>query len=76
MKFINNVHIPKFNPAIKLHLQLAELSQRAHELAARGDEGAEELKAVEEEIDERAAELWGLSAQELKEIKRSLEELG
>ena len=34
------------------------------------------LREVEEEVDERAAELWGLTQAELKEIKKSLEELG
>ena len=35
-----------------------------------------QLAEVEAEIDERAAELWGLTEKELKEIQRSLEELG
>lgn len=52
----------------------AALPQRAHELAAAGDE--ERLREVEEEIDEKAAELWGITEGELREIRRSLAELG
>jgi len=74
-----NVRIPQFNESNPNHGQLAQLAKRAHELAPAayaGDEGAQrELQQVETEIDEAAAELWGLSAEELREIKRSLEEL-
>jgi hypothetical protein len=35
-----------------------------------------ELAEIEREIDEAAAELWGISAAEMEEIRRSLEELG
>ena len=34
------------------------------------------VREIEAEIDRLAAELWGLSQQELEEIQRSLEELG
>ena len=53
---------------------LTALSQQAHQLAAAGDE--EGLAAVEAQVDEAAAELWGITDRELKEIRRSLEELG
>jgi hypothetical protein len=43
-------------------------------LAAGGDEAG--LSAVEAQVDEAAAELWGITARELQEIRRSLEELG
>jgi hypothetical protein len=33
------------------------------------------VREIEAEIDQLAAELWGLSQQELEEIQRSLEEL-
>ena len=72
---LQNIRIPKFDPGNRLHLRLVELSQRAHELAAQGEEKAEELKGVEEEIDQLAAKLWGLTAEELREIKVSIKEL-
>jgi methylase of polypeptide subunit release factors len=70
---LRNVRVLKFDPANPTHQRLAELSRRAHELAAAGDKKA--LKAVEAEVDQAAAELWGITAEELAEIRRSLEEL-
>lgn len=67
------IRIPKYDSTNTLHRELAALSQRAHELAARNEK--EKLREVEEEIDEKAAELWGLTGEELAEIKRSLAEL-
>jgi len=71
--------IPRYNPANSVHRRLASLSQRAHESASaayRGDEAAPaELRRVEDEVDRAAAQLWGLSEEELTEIRRSLAEL-
>lgn len=76
---LENLRVPRYDASKATHRQLASLSQRAHELAPRvyhGDEAARaELRRVEEEIDRAAAQLWGLSDEELAEIKRSLEEL-
>ena len=78
---LETVAIPAFDSASPLHQRLAALSARAHELAAptpgpsRVLRESGELTEVEREIDEAAAELWGLSAVELAEIRRSLEEL-
>ncbi len=67
------------NPAAPLlensiHTHLAALSQQAHQLAAADDEAG--LAAVEAQVDEVAAGLWGITDTELQEIRRSLEELG
>lgn len=67
------LNVPKFNRALPLHVTLASLSEQAHALAAAGD--CRRLAEVEEEIDRLAAQLWGLSEVELKEIKESLAEL-
>ena len=76
---LENICIPKLGASNSAQQQLAKLSKQAHELASAayaGDNGAqEELRRVEAEIDEAAAELWGLSTEELAEIRRSLEEL-
>ena len=76
---MENICIPQYDAREATHRQLVCLSQRAHALAPRayaGDEKARaELKQVEEEIDRAAARLWGLTDEELAEIKRSLEEL-
>jgi hypothetical protein len=70
---LENIRVPRFNPTDPTHQRLAELSRRAHELAAAGDKKA--LKAVEDKVDQAAAELWGITGEELAEIRRSLEEL-
>jgi type I restriction-modification system DNA methylase subunit len=71
------IYIPKFNPNNKLHLKLSELSKKAHELAKRyyeqNDEYAKkELEKIEEEIDKTVAEIYGISDEELEEIKKTL----
>ena len=72
-RVLQNIRIPKFSPQDKLHLQLAELSEKAHKLAKINNE--ENLREVEEKIDELSAQIWGLTHEELKEVKSSLEEL-
>lgn len=70
---LKNISITKFDNKNKLHLNLAKLSEKAHE--AVSIDNKEELKNIEEEIDEVSAQIWGLTKEELKEIKISLEEL-
>ena len=69
--------IPHYNPSNALHLRLSALSQQAHALAQTSEfsKNSEVLAAIEAEIDLAAAELWGISAKELAEIRKSLEEL-
>jgi hypothetical protein len=70
------VRIPRFDPTSPLHLRLAELSRQAHALAAQDLSGFRDLTGLEYEIDLAVAELWSVTAAELKEIRKSLEELG
>ena len=72
---LEHVSIPKYDPEDPLHHALSLLSQRAHQLAAFGESSEKELHQVEEEIDRQAAELWGLTDKELKEIQTSLKEI-
>ena len=67
--------IPKYNSQDSLHQSLVLLSQQAHQLATLGESSEKELHQVKEEIDLRAAELWGLSKEELKDIQSSLKEI-
>ncbi|MBW2019850.1 MAG: N-6 DNA methylase [Deltaproteobacteria bacterium] len=69
---LNNVNIPKFSRTNQNHVQLAQLSESAHKATGKSD--TNEVKNIEEEVDRLAAKLWELSKEELKEIKRSLEE--
>ena len=71
---LKNIRVPCYEPVRSTHRQLAALSQWAHAATAAGD--AARVREIEVEIDRLAAELWGLSQQELEEIQRSLEELG
>jgi len=69
--------IKKFNPKDELHLKLSELSKKAHELAKKYYEqndlvAQSELKKVEEEIDKTVAKLYGITDEELEEIKKTL----
>jgi methylase of polypeptide subunit release factors len=70
---LKNVRVPKYDLMNPTHQRLTELSRRAHELAAAEDTKA--LKAVEAEVDQEVAKFWGITAEELAEIRRSLEEL-
>ena len=60
--------------------KLAELSKNAHELAKRyyeqkDLEARDGLKEVEEEIDKIAAELYGITDEELEEVRKTLRAL-
>jgi hypothetical protein len=70
---LEHIRIPRFDPGNPVHIRLAELSKEAHGAAARGD--AQGLRAIEAEIDQQAAEVWGLSAEELRAVQESLMEL-
>ena len=77
-----HIMLPEFDPSNPLHRRLSELSMQAHKLAAgrpcssQAEGDKEKLAEVEEEIDQAAAELWGITDQELDEIKGSLCQLG
>ncbi|RLI75523.1 class I SAM-dependent DNA methyltransferase, partial [Archaeoglobales archaeon] len=64
------VKVPIFNPINPLHLRLAQVSKKAHELALKN--AREELVKVEEEIDKLVAQLYSLTDEELREIKKCL----
>jgi hypothetical protein len=70
---LDNIRIPRFDPKDDLHRRLAKLSEKAHEVAREGDE--KRLREIEEEIDRVAGKIWGLSEDELEEIRKNLEEL-
>jgi len=74
MSFVRALDIHRYDPDNFAHCQLAALSQQAHEATAAGDTAR--VREIEAEIDRLAAELWGLTEEELREIRESLEELG
>jgi SAM-dependent methyltransferase len=68
---LEKIKIPKFDNTNKTHLELANLSKKCHEKTAAGIS----VSDLEAQIDELAAELWGLTKDELKEIQESLREM-
>jgi len=70
------IRIPQFVHNDPLHLKLSELSKKAHEVTKRIFEGSEnskvELTKIEDEIDSLVAKLYGISDDELREIKKCL----
>jgi hypothetical protein len=69
-EFINMLNIKRYDSSNALHRKLAELSKKAHQLAQQNQEN--ELKKVEEEIDKIVAQLYDITEDELKEIKKCL----
>ncbi len=74
---LENLNIPKFNPKNPLHQKLSQLSQKAHEIAKKiyeenREDLKEDLKKIEEEIDKTVAKLYGITDDELKEIRKCL----
>lgn len=72
---MSHMALSKYDSSSPLHCMLSSLSQQAHQLAALGKDRQTELRLVEEEIDHRAAEIWGLSEEELKDTQSPLREI-
>jgi SAM-dependent methyltransferase len=70
---LEKVRIPKYSAKDSTCKRLARLSLQAHEAVAKG--GETRVAEIEEEIDELSAILWGLTKQDLKEIRRGMEAL-
>ena len=71
---LEKARIPGYHGGNPAHRRLALLSKEAHEATAAGD--LTRVQEIETEIDQLAAELWGLTEAELREIQESLAELG
>ncbi|MBN1589649.1 MAG: N-6 DNA methylase [Pirellulales bacterium] len=65
---LDYLNVRRFDPGDERHRRLAEQSREAHRLAAADEDPAEIQRAV----DRRAAELWGLSQEELAAIEEYL----
>ncbi len=69
---LSNVAAPQFKDTDRLHTRLAELSRRCHAAAQCAAE--QELTALEAEIDQVAATIWGITDAELHAIQDTLAE--
>ena len=74
MSFVRTLSIDCYDVANPIHRQLADLSQQAHEATAVGNKV--QVQEIEAAIDILSAQVWGLSAAELREIQESLLEMG
>jgi hypothetical protein len=76
---LQNIRVPRYDPANAAHARLSALSRQAHELAPAAHAGDKDARAVlrdvEDQVDRAAADLWGLTDAELGEIRRNLKEL-
>jgi hypothetical protein len=66
---MQRIGIPRFDPQSNTHQELSEASVQCHNKTAVGVSVVEQ----EEQVDNLAAELWGLTAQEMKALRESLE---
>jgi hypothetical protein len=65
---LENIAIPKFEPDKALHRDLSRLSGQCHDKTMVGVP----VDDLEEQIDVFAAELWGLTSEEMTAIRESL----
>lgn len=66
---LEHIAIPKYSHANPLHRDLSAFSAKCHASVAEGK--AEKVAAFEAEIDNAAAKLWGITANELKSIQEA-----
>lgn len=69
---LEHVGVPRYSPENSIHVDLARCSRRAHESVAADVD--RDMKEIETSLDGLAAQLWGLTPPELKDLHLSLEE--
>jgi len=76
---LENIAIPTLIPDNSVHQRMVKLSKQAHEIAPAAYTGNEvakaQLREIEADVDRVAAQLWGLTDEELADIQAGLEEL-
>ena len=55
---MNNLAIPKFSSDNEIHMKIAELSQKAHDLVAQG----KETEKLQDELNEVVKRLWSIKS--------------
>jgi len=70
---LDYVNLPSFAPNNAIHQDLSALSRHAHALVA--GERDSELADVDEQVNARAAELWGISKAQLAQVTTALSTL-
>ena len=67
---MKNIAIPQFKKSNGTYTRLVELSRQRHAVATQND--VDKLAELEAEIDEVAAQIWGITDAELKAIRKAL----
>ena len=67
---MKNIAVPQFKKTDSDHMRLAKLSRQCHVAA-----NEKQLAALEADIDEAAAKIWGITKTELKAIQKALSDL-
>ena len=70
---LRHIALPKYDSRKSSHNDLAVYSRLCHDATATGDEDT--IAALESEIDKAAAQLWGITDDELKAIQDALLEM-
>ncbi|MEW6386321.1 MAG: N-6 DNA methylase [Thermodesulfobacteriota bacterium] len=70
---LETIRIMAFDKGNEYHVELANLAQKAHDLVDMGN--MDRLNDLENEVDEIAATLWGITSEELKDIRWNLADL-
>ncbi len=71
---ISRLALPRFAQSNKLHTQICRCSEECHKVVAQGNRS--ELEKFERKLDEAAAQLWGITKDELNGIEESLANFG
>lgn len=67
---MENIAIPAFNRKDATHRRLSELSEACHVAVAKSD--PKRVSSLESEIDKAAAEIWGITAEQLRAIEEAV----
>ncbi|MEM2236851.1 MAG: N-6 DNA methylase [Candidatus Caldarchaeum sp.] len=66
---IENILIPQFNPHNEIHKKISMLARKLHELV-KNSQGETSFSELEDELDITVAEMYGISEDELAEIRK------
>ncbi|MEX0569279.1 MAG: hypothetical protein Q6363_009035, partial [Candidatus Njordarchaeota archaeon] len=70
-RVVEFLNIPKYDEKNELHVLLSKLGKQAYELVLKKDaDSKEELKSIKERINKIVADIYGISDEDLEEIKR------
>ena len=67
---LEHIAVPRYKANDKIHNTLARLSEECHDATAEDD--LETVSALETDIDEMAAKVWGIDDKEMKAIREAL----